>query len=237
MLKGLIIFTFGAICGGSVAFVATKSVITKRERAIAEEKIASMKAYVDELRARDEAGVLAESLKYVTDDTNNSDNRDKKDQNKDDETVNPGTYQYTEYSSFYNKSVPGSSKGVKLDKAAYEHPEDDTFDVDEADIDEFHRRNAAAGANELMKEDKKGSEFISEEEFDDPEYAHHSKSTVFFYAVDGIIVDENDQEVVYPESTIGKPINKESFTEGDVIFCRNYKLSHDFRIELINESW
>ena len=250
MLKELAIFTFGGVVGGSIAFFVTRNVITKRERAIAEEKIASMKEYVDELRARDEAGALAENLKYFSDDTFDADpnnvsknydggstKRSKKDQNKADEPVKPGTYEYTKYNAYYKGSSSADNDGaIKLDKVAYEHPEDDT-DVDEEDVDEFNRRNAAAGAYELMQETKLPPKFVSEEEFNDHEYDHHSKSTLFYYAKDGIIVDESEQEMVHPENMLGKVITNADFEESDVIFCRNFRNSCDFRIEKVDESW
>lgn len=110
-MRELIIFTFGVVAGGSVATLFWREKWRDKYRKEADEKVQSMKEYVDELRKYgDPKGETNNQLQYMKTEINsNTSSRTEKDRNA-----------YTKYSDIYCPT-PITEKEL----AEMEHPTDD----------------------------------------------------------------------------------------------------------------
>ena len=245
-------FIVGAGIGSAVTYFVTKNYITKREQKIADDKIKSMKEYVDELRARDTAGDLAKNLEYIGssgsksgsgNDSNNSNVFNsssgpsysftstgkiitKRDKETGDQVVVGAEAVKTDgpdYTAFYRKADP----------AEYEHPSDDSdseYEVNQTDM------NAYALNEEANSPVRGKPRVVSYEEFNDPEYDHHSKVELVWYMEDEVLADAGtDMEVYDAAELIGdvgvkalKAANQEDF-----VYVRNPGLGSDYVIQRV----
>lgn len=241
-------FIVGAGIGSAVTYFVTKDYITKKEQKIADDKIKSMKEYVDELRARDTAGELAKSLEYV----GGSGSKSGSGNDSSDSNSSSGTsYSYTSAGKIITKrdketgdQVVVGAETVKTDGPDYtsfyrradpaelEHPSDDDPDSEE-------EANPASTSAYVMNEEahsptRSRPRVISYEEYNDPEYDHHSKPEFVWYIEDETLADESDMEVYEPIELIGEEGVK-ALKEGaeDMVYVRNPSLGADYSIQRV----
>lgn len=258
--SGFVGFLFGLAVGGTAAYFITKDYVTKKEQKIAEDKIKSMKEYVDELRARDEAGELAKNLQYV----------------KPDDVSGPGVGSgYSGSGSDASKSSGYSASYSTPGKVITKRDENgnrvvvgsDKVNVEAIDYTQFYRKpyDPSAGKTEKVRyeaasavdpaekehpeEDyndvrskKVRPRLISEEEFDDPAYNHHDKVELCWYTEDEVLsFVEDGQEVYDPEELLGDALEKSGITdpysEVDTIYVRDPGNGVDYKVERIEYAY
>ena len=69
---------------------------------------------------------------------------------------------------------------------------------------------------------------------------YYENSSLFLYLKDGVIVDEDDNELLDPLSIVGEinPIINEYENSGEpIIFVRNYVLNTIYEIQIIDKAW
>lgn len=236
--NSIAVFLSGFAVGGAVSYFVTKHFIEKKERAIADDKVASMREYVNELRANVNND-LVESLSYMSKGDKDEDvakqeyvwvqngsNKDIKDPYKD-----------VDYASLYKGNKASSSgdaddkdkdqnKDVnRFDPAAYEHPTDDADEEELRQILLSRRKTEEAAKRTPPK-------VISVEEYDDPEYDHYDKVTLYYYKDNNTLVDEDDTIIDDPVAYIGDSILKTGFDQNDekALYVRNTSRGTDYEI-------
>jgi hypothetical protein len=137
--------------------------------------------------------------------------------------------------SRYNKMVRRYDKIAHGDRnsddpSELEHPEDD-----EEDYDKGERMT-----NEANRIYSKGSPYIiSLEEFSD-EAPNYDKSTIYYYADDNTLSDENEEIITDVISIVG---DQALYSFGDrsedpeIVYVRNEKLQIDYEIVCLNKSY
>lgn len=244
-------FIVGAGIGSAVTYFVTKDYITKKEQKIADEKIKSMKEYVDELRARDTAGELAKNLEYVG--SSGSKSGSGNDSSGSNGSSSP-SYSYTSAGKIITKrdketgdQVVVGAEAVKTDGPDYtsfyrradpaelEHPSDDDSYSEEAEEAANPASTSAYAMNEEAHSPTRSRpRVISYEEYNDPEYDHHSKPEFVWYIEDETLADESDMEVYEPIELIGEEGVK-ALKEGaeDMVYVRNPSLGADYSIQRV----
>lgn len=258
--SGFVGFLFGLAVGGTAAYFITKDYVTKKEQKIAEDKIKSMKEYVDELRARDEVGELAKNLQYV----------------KPDDVSGPGVgsgssgsgsdaSKSSGYSASY--STPGKVITKRDENGNRVVVGSDKVNVEAIDYTQFYRKpyDPSAGKTEKVRSEaseavdpaerehpeedcndvrskKVRPRLISEEEFDDPAYNHHDKVELCWYTEDEVLsFVEDGQEVYDPEELLGNTLEKSGITdpysEVDTIYVRDPGNGIDYKVERIEYAY
>lgn len=253
-MKGnsIIAFFVGCAVGSAVSYFVTKHFVEKKERAIAEDKVASMREYVREIREKDVNGDLVSSLLYMS-----KGNKDEDAAKQDYEWVQNGAakdgvkdpYKDVDYASLYKGSKESSTSNAngndrnaagkmtagntadqnkddnRFDPAAYEHPSDD-MDEDELRQILISRRKTEEAAKRMPPK------VISVEEYDDPEYDHYDKVTLYYYKDNGVLVDEDDTIIADPVIYIGDSIIKTGFDQNEekALYVRNTSRGTDYEI-------
>lgn len=258
--SGFVGFLFGLAVGGTAAYLITKDYVTKKERAIAEDKIKSMKEYVDELRARDEAVELAKNLQYVKpDDVNGSSVRSGSSGSGSGESKSSG------YSASY--STPGKVITKRDENGNRVVVGSDKVSTETIDYTQFYRKpyDSSAGKTEKVRPEasigvdpaerehpeedyndvrskKVRPRLISEEEFNDPAYNHHDKVELCWYTEDEVLsFVEDGQEVYDPEELLGDALERSGITdpysEVDTIYVRDPGNGVDYKVERIEYAY
>lgn len=255
--SGFVGFLFGLAVGGTAAYFITKDYVTKKERAIAEDKIKSMKEYVDELRARDEAGELAKNLQYVKPDdvsghsvgsgSSGSGSGESKSSGYSASYSTPGKV-ITKRDENGNRVVVGSDKVnveaidyTQFYRKPYDPSAGKTEKVRSEAIDPAEREHPEEDRSDIRSK-KVRPRLISEEEFDDPAYNHHDKVELCWYTEDEVLsFVEDGQEVFDPEELLGDTLEKSGITdpysEVDTIYVRDPGNGVDYRVERIEYAY
>lgn len=217
-MKGFIIFMAGAAVGGLAAALVTSKILKKKYKKISDEKMKSMEEYVDFLWKKDEAGELAENLKYVAKDGENqvsTANDQVEKESSREKAVAKKAADYLDYTKFY----------TKVEKAEEEHPLDDN-EEDEQRMKELHERiNREANIKQKPR-------IIKASEYDDPDYEHHDKVTLYYYVEDETLTTEDNEIIDDPVAYVGDAITKYGFNTNDeqAIYVRNVSRGTDYEI-------
>ena len=213
MMKGVIIFLSGAAVGGLTATLITRYVLKKKYHDQSEEKIKAMKEYVEFLRSKDEAGELCENLAYTSKNGEEVVKPEETSEEKQPERFHADSkVKYVDYTSYYDKSEE-------------EHP------LDDDEEDEQKAMEKAEKANNEMNS-KARPKVIKATDFDDPEYEHHDKVTLYYYTEDETLTTEDNEIIDDVPALLGDALTKYGFTTNDdqVIFVRNYQRGADYEI-------
>lgn len=107
-----------------------------------------------------------------------------------------------------------------------EEPEDE-YDDNDAEGERLSKE-AAKGKPKLIKSE----EFLTS-------CPYHDKVTLYYYAVDGVLATEEEEEVEDYERLIGDALTKFGFDMNDetVIYVRNMALSTDYEIQKVFSSF
>lgn len=247
MIKGVIIFLFGAAAGGAAASFFTKKYVEKKfDRISGENK--ELKEYLQFLRDKDEAGNLAENLGYVEKEGEDLGEKESEASSKDvDKKV--------DYTRFY-KTVKDAT-GIDLEdadniakemhkqyeaakeydeklkkereeyNAKLEHPVDS--DEDEDEEEEVKYDYETEQAIRMLNGDKK-MEIIDAGQYDS--YPYHDKITLYYYTDDKILATEDDEEIDDWGALIGNAIEETGFdqNQSQAIYVRNYSRGTDYEI-------
>lgn len=255
--SGFVGFLFGLAVGSTAAYFITKDYVTKKERKIAEDKIRSMKEYVDELRARDEAGELAKNLQYVKPDDGSGPSVDSGSFGS-----GSGESKSSGYSASY--STPGKVITKRDENGNRVVVGSDKVSVEAIDYTQFYRKpyDPSAGKTEKVRSEavdpaerehpeedrsdirskKVRPRLISEEEFNDPAYNHHDKVELCWYTEDEVLsFVEDGQEVFDPEELLGDALERSGITdpysEVDTIYVRDPGNGVDYKVERIEYAY
>lgn len=137
---------------------------------------------------------------------------DRKDENKVRIEKHPGHHQREERYIDYGAFYPKKEKKVVVDPAEKESPKEDT---------------------------RAGIEFISPESFT-REYPEYSKNTLYYYAIDETLVDDQEEIIDNVEQVVGDAIEVYGMNYGDsetTIWIRNHNLGADYELTKINGSF
>lgn len=237
-IKEIIMFALGASIGSTVSWYITKKKVSEKDEKRRVADLASMKEYVDRLRAKDEAGELASVLDYVsseeTDAPVSESIRSRKEGVSSKSTEKPD---FVDYTSYY--------KEVEESMAASEHPRDDSEAMTSERMDELD--NFVEGYNKSMAANSKSlkPKVISADEWGSPEYDHHDHVTLYFYVEDQILTEETEgierteELVTDPSSLLGDTLLSSGFTQNDeeVLYVRNISRGTDYIIEKVFDSY
>lgn len=245
-VKGFITFLFGAAVGGSTAALITYRLTVNKWEVIADERVKSMQEYVDELRAKDEAGELLSQLNYSSDqEIRDGEKNDKSEQSSCEVEVSGGVGDTgnhragaIDYTSFYQKEYPK----MMAEREAPSEP----IDPDDTDIDpETDAEDVLSRHNRRIQEmlernqgDKAKPKIIRASEFD--EYEFHDKVTLYYHTEDGVLSTEDGEIVDDVEAYIGDALTKFGYADNDdeeVIYVRNINRGTDYEVAKVYGSY
>ena len=237
-LRGIIIFTFGAAAGGSVAAFFTHKWAKKKYLAVREDEIRSLNEYLDKLQAERIAEMSGYSGGSDGDDSGvNGDSGLEKDAALDLKSdrkaaVNPGYSgqdgpNYIRYSQYSHSGVE-SKRRSSVDEtyeavaAALEHPSEDD-DEGEAYYKEKDKRSSdmAYEASVKANSDDSGPVIIEFQECGVLE--DYDKEDLYFFKEDGVLTTDNEEIVAAPEDLVGSLITNSGFDKNDeeFLYVRN----------------
>jgi hypothetical protein len=229
ILLNILIFTLG----GGVGFLVGKKVYENYYAAIAQEEIDSVKEAFENRR-------LVESGKPgnengMTDEEYRTKNLSSEFDGDPDKTPNgiseynkqrTNTNSLTRSSTIINNSNEQAKMNYHLVSAK---PQTET---DEPLTD-------AAGKTEeemdLSKVDRTRPYIIDDREFND-EFEHHDKISLYYYAVDDVLCDEDEEVIKDIDNTVGFEA-LEAFDRQTTVWVRNEPLTIDYEIICINKSY
>lgn len=240
--NGFIIFLSGCAVGGAVSYFVTKHRIEKLERAVSEDRIKSLEAYIDEIQEKDQNGDLVDALSY-TSNGNEDEDKAKQDyqwvQNGGNKKGVKDPFADVDYVSFYKKKdkKDESSKSAEsvasvtaeFDPAASEHP------MDDEDEEEF-RQKAISYEKSKEAASRTPPKIITAEDYEDPEYDHYDKVTLYYYTDNKVLIDEDDNVIKGPSDDprmyVGDLIEKSGFdhNEEKALYVRNTSRGTDYEI-------
>lgn len=139
-----------------------------------------------------------------------------------------------DYSSFYRK--PSPKELVRMSKQAMaeaEHPQDSGEDTEfESQEEKDERYDAELHGDKIIH---KEPFLIQEDDF--AEMNHYDKEVLYWYDNDDILATEGDEIIEDVMSTVGTFIDMFDDPGLDGIFVRNARLSTDYNIIRLNESF
>lgn len=234
LFKYILVFTVGAGVGGLV----TNQILKNKYSEMAENEIDEVRTYYREKMREVEDKAYKEARKMVElleenestekkdDNVEEDEEETKKDFNKRRKETKRERVDYA--AMFKEQSKPGS------DPAESEHPEDD--DEDE-DLQIFTEAESENNLKQRIADDI--PYIITQEEFSN-EMLFYDKSTITYYSVDDVLVDENEEMISDVDSTVGDTALT-SFGEGsndpDIVYVRNEKISTDFEVIRVFKSY
>lgn len=234
--KSILLFLGGSAVGGAAGVLGTMSYFKKKYGAIADMEIEEMEKYYtkknrelvelfeedefqEESDLKDEKkSEIKEKLTRNYEQTTNYANMYKK--NKD--------YEHgTNYDDIYKKNKVERTELMEKD-AEREFPTEDEEDENSM---EYQARMATEDHKANMNRPPK---IISEESLGEiPGYIEHK--VLFFYRIDDILTDEEDQIIDDPDYLLGDALDKFNFRESDetTIFVRNFALDTVYEVQKI----
>ena len=238
-IKEIIMFALGASIGSTVTWYITKKKVSEKDEKRRVADLASMKEYVDRLRAKDEAGDLASVLDYVSKEEENVPISESIRKSKDEQSSKSveEKVKLVDYTSYY--------KDIEDLMAGTEHPRDDSEEMTPERMNELD--NFVEGYNKSVAANSKSlkPKVISADEWGNPEYDHHDHVTLYFYMEDQILTEETEgierteELVTDPSSLLGDTLLSSGFTQNDeeVLYVRNISRGTDYIIEKVFDSY
>lgn len=215
--KSLLLFLGGTAVGGTAGVLGTMTYFKKKYQAIADMEIEEMGNYYE--KKNRELVELFEEDEFLEDE--GKDGEDKNSEIKEKLTRN--YEQTTNYANMYKKRNSTDS-AVELFKSNMNEEEDENSM-------EYQARMATEDHKSNMHRKPK---IISEESLGElPGYIENK--VLFFYTIDEILTDEEDQIIDDPDYLLGDALDKFNFRESDetVIFVRNFALDTVYEVQKV----
>lgn len=236
MIKEIVIFVAGAVIGAATTVLIMRKKYDEKYNKLLEDAIKSdadfklqeVNKKLAELKAR-ESGYIQSSgdEKPVENDNDKKinkiktlDTNKKADANKESGGSKLGKSNYIDYTSYYEA------------KASGEYPRDEYDDAEQSALYEGVKANEEAHSGKKPR-------IVSRGEYDSPEFEHHDKATLYYYAVDDVLATEDDEVIEDPSTIIGDALDKFGFRHNDeeVIYVRNYGFQVDYEVEKLDKSF
>lgn len=215
-VKNILCFVGGLVAGAAGGVLATQQYFKKKYQAEADAEIEEMNQYYTK-KYED----LVELLK------NEDDLKDR----EETEEVSQG--RMSDIREKLQQNYEQTTNYAKMFQGSKEEEEDDMESLLEEEPTE---REAAESATEDHNRNKdKPPRIISEEALGDVPSYYESK-VLFFYRLDDVVTDEEDNVVDDPEYLLGDCLDKYNFRESEekLIFVRNYALDTVYEVQKIN---
>lgn len=224
-VKNVVIFALGAAVGGLTAYFLLKKPLEeeyKKKKAKCDEEIASMDAYLAEIRSKNISEELSEAYGYKNSEKNGekvqkiSENEGKMDIKS---SENGQKYpKKTDYSAIYKRKIES------------EHPTDE--DDLGLNLDEKRLKSESLKANEVANSGYI-PEVITEEEYRLGRPDFNDSMCLLYYPKDDILATEQDQEIENPYPIVGDLIKETGFDKNNdlVLYVRNYGHRTDYEID------
>lgn len=226
-LKNGIIFTTGLILGCGGGILATWQYFKKRYQAIADEEIAEMKDYYEEIINYQNNGCeMANDTAEVNpiDDENGDRSQGVLSDSARDEIKNKLLRNYEETTNYANI--------YKEKQAEAENPVEE--DDEPNPIDELNEAEIATA--EHLEHFGEPARIISVEEYDALP-AHIDTQTLYFYNSDETVVDDNDEEIVDPSTFVGNCLDGFIDSEESMIFVYNPSIDTAYEIQRVDGAY
>lgn len=245
MSKNVIVPILAFLAGAGASFLVTKSLLEKKYAAIAEDEIASVKEAFERAKQRNQ-----EAVKVKKNEKTKTAKAEVKGQPKTDEKINPDKIltrtsldddPYEQAKRDYHKiSHAGRTKPEVTEKKDEEAAEDPDPDDEESEEDEDDCVRDDAGMSEedmrnLTRVDRASPYIITDEEYAD-EFPHHDKVSLYYYRVDDVLTEENEEIIDDIDRIIGYQALSVLDTQTNV-WVRNEPLGIDYEIMALNTSF
>lgn len=246
MLKNFMIPTLTFLVGAGVGFLVAKKVLEQKYAIIAEEEIASVREAMERARLRKEAKEEAEKKEAVI--AQNKKQLGKK----------------VEEEGYKAPEVPKNDPSGILTRSSLDTDPCETAKRDYHKIGEKKKKPVAPKKNDVRPETDIGEEDDPDEVVDDAgkteqdmlnltqvdrvtpyviddvqyseEFDHHDKVSLYYYRVDGVLCEENEELIDDIEACIGYEALTVLDTQTNV-WVRNEPLGIDYEIIALNSSY
>jgi len=229
MNKNILIFFAAFLAGGGVGWIVTKRVLEMKYDKLIEEEIQSVKDTFEARRPRSMSKEDAEkiaSTKVTSERPNNPAgvlSRSSLDNNP-----------YEQAKRQYNLA------GIDLSKVEPDGEPDEDSDEDEDDEPDDGELRDAAGKTEqdmldLTKVNRTMPYLINDQEFTD-EFDHHDKVSLYYYRLDDVLTEENEEIIDDIETTVGYDALA-TLDKQTTVWVRNEPLGIDYEIIGINKTY
>ena len=241
--KSFLMFLSGTIVGGGIGTLVTYKITAKKFLKISDERVKSLEEYIERLQSER----LSHDLQYVQE-SDEDDISDEGSDSGDNEfsdvslTVEPdGRSRISDivaqnektYVRYSKLSQEGSAVDARYEQIAaqLEHPmdsgEDDEYEREMAEAEEWSEKANSASPPMVIEEHEFGATgYLDEIE-------------LYYFTVNKILTNENEEVIPDPERLIGDTITTSGFDSNDerYLYVRNYRTSTDYLIEKIVGSY
>ena len=239
-VKNVIIFVAGAGSGGAIAAFATKEYFRKKYAEIADAEIADMEDYyhrrveeiVNYFPEDEEVNPVDEEYNGMSEEeaegmmTNDPDSiKEKLTRNYEQTTNYAKMYKGSKGKSGYYELTDEEKE--QLNAEAESPTEDDSMEAQAERATEEHAANMDRPPK-LISEDALGEL---------PGYIDHK--VLFFYKLDDILTDEEDNVIDDPDYLLGDCLDKYNFRESEetIIFVRNFALDTVYEVQKVDAAF
>lgn len=231
--RDIIIFGSGLGIGIGSGILATMQYFKKKYSTIADQQIAEMEEYYGKDNyIRQDTRIIeddADEVNPINEDGEPDRTRGVLDQDARDEIKKKLLDNYARSSEMATNYAQISKELFEQKRAEVEHPEDDEeeepiTETPEEIADYEHKQNF-----------NKPPRIISLEEYNSLP-GNIDTQTLYFYLHDGVVTDDDENEIPDPETLIGDSLTKYGFDEDDeemIIFVMNYQLDTAYEIQKV----
>ncbi len=231
-IKSLLLFAGGLVIGGAAGILGTKKYFQDKYQKQYEKDHNDLEAYykhVDEY-SRQEHDQHEEEDNEVNpeeSDTKPGGRMSQEERAAVKEKLKKNWKGTTNYANMYREKHADEEE----DLAEKEYPteEDDEEDINPEDEDHF---------NEHQKNRNKSPKIISAEAYSNlPAYV--DQEVLYYYSIDSILCDENEEPVEEPGRLVGDALDKYGFADNEerLIFVMNYALDTCYEIQKVDAAW
>jgi len=231
MSKNFIIPVLTFVLGAGAGFLVAKKVLDKKYAVLVEEEIASVREAFERINARKQAQEEREDLE--------------KPESTSENTYTPPIEPKTDPNGVLTRS--------SLDNDPYENAKRDYHKISEkkspavakskskkltAKIEKEVRDDAGKTEQDMLNETRvdRASPYVIDDIQYSEEYDHHDKVSLYYYRVDGVLTEENEELVDDIENLIGHEALKALDMQTNV-WVRNEPLGIDYEIIALNSSY
>lgn len=239
--KSFLIFLSGTIIGGSIGTLVTYKITAKKFMKISDDRVKSLEDYIERLQSERLSHDLHYAQESDSDDISDGDSgenefsdvslvTDPDGRSRISDIIAQNEKTYIRYSKL---SQEGSAVDARYEQIAaqLEHPmdsgEDDEYEREMAEAEEWTEKANSASPPMVIEEHEFGATGYLDE------------TELYYFTVNKILTNENEEVIPDPERLIGDTIVTSGFDSNDekYLYVRNYRTSTDYLIEKIIGSY
>lgn len=238
-VKNVMIFVAGAGSGGAIAALATKEYFRKKYAEIADAEIADMEDYYHR-RVEEIVNYFPEDeeVNPVDEDYNGISEEEAEGMTSDPDSIKEKLTRNYEQTTNYAKMYKGGKNKPARGELTEEEKEQLNAESESPTEDDSMEAQAERATEEHAANMDRPPKLISEDALGElPGYIEHK--VLFFYKLDDILTDEEDNVIDDPDYLLGDCLDKYNFRESEetIIFVRNFALDTVYEVQKVDAAF